>query len=61
MTTNNWLRRVVSVHKQIQSCDSKITFSTKGKAMIFVDKKKKRSGCQPYQCPICGDWHLASR
>jgi DNA-directed RNA polymerase subunit RPC12/RpoP len=46
------------IARQIQTCESKCVFKTRGKALFFAN----RNGwpMNAYRCPICGHWHLTS-
>ena len=52
-----WLERSV--------CKSKISFRSKAEARNFeidrenrIPKGKLGGKCMPYECPVCGRWHL---
>ena len=53
------MQRAVAVHKQIAACEAKLAFKTKGRALIYSDRRGFPN--RPYLCPICGEWHLSSK
>jgi hypothetical protein len=55
-----WIDRALNVRKQIAICDAKSHFSSKGKAMMFADRRGFRDS-RPYRCPICDEWHLTTQ
>lgn len=56
---DDWMQRAVALHKQIAACEAKIAFKTKGRALIYSDRRGFPN--RPYLCPVCGEWHLSSK
>lgn len=54
-TQHEWLMANMAI--RIAQCEAKIAFETKGNAMKYTDRKAG-GGRFPYQCDICGHWHL---
>ena len=48
---------------EIETCESKIRFETRDRAHRFAAKIRQRgmSAQRAYHCPVCGDWHLATK
>jgi rRNA maturation endonuclease Nob1 len=50
--------------REIKNCEKKKWFLTRQMAKDYAKRKSVKSGCGkmfPYECPICGNFHLTSQ
>jgi hypothetical protein len=53
-----------NVLRQVAVCDSKNRYTTEAAARVAAEKNRRTWGgprLHPYQCPMCGGWHLSKK